>query len=238
MFSFLRVALSLLLAPICFVHAIQMEDVATTYAANGKGKGVMCLAGHLKPSLKASSIYLQQCAYALERWKDAFELAGPPYTDIRLAVVTDKFRYNYMVEKDAAFRKFSEEVLDDPIFFEDWVGVPTLRKKPQSSKFQGYPQVWIYKFEAWARSPYETTLFIDYDIHACKGAERIFDKYGDFDIAPMACEHGCWGGTRFDKMFGAHIKTLTDLEKQEDPCTEAFLLSTGSRQLEDDSFAP
>ncbi|KAK3243166.1 hypothetical protein CYMTET_47170 [Cymbomonas tetramitiformis] len=184
-------------------------------APRGFGKGVMCLAGHLKPKLRNPSVYLTQCAYALSRFRHAFDISGQKNGSYRLAIVTDRFRYEHMVRKDAEFREFSERILNDVIFVQDWRGVPVLRQKPQSSKFQGFPQLWIHKFEAWARSPYAHTLFIDYDVHACPQAHRLFEIYEFADVAPTACEHGCWGGTRFDKTFGAYTSQLSEPERQQ-----------------------
>ena len=46
-------------------------------------------------------------------------------------------------------------MLTTPVFVDDWVGTPKVglgkMKMPQSSKFQGFPQLWVHKFEASAQ---------------------------------------------------------------------------------------
>eukprot|EP00242_Pyramimonas_sp_CCMP2087_P014070 CAMPEP_0198213466 /NCGR_PEP_ID=MMETSP1445-20131203/28884_1 /TAXON_ID=36898 /ORGANISM="Pyramimonas sp., Strain CCMP2087" /LENGTH=411 /DNA_ID=CAMNT_0043888117 /DNA_START=354 /DNA_END=1589 /DNA_ORIENTATION=+ len=202
------------------------------------GTGVLCLAGHIDGKAKTSSVYLQQCAYALTRWKDAFNLAGGKYLDYKLAIVTDRQRFRYQIANDASFRRFVEDTLTHPVFFDEWQGVPQVSdgfrgKLPQSTKFQGFPQLWVHKFEALARSPFKYTLFTDYDLHACPGAEQIFDFYQGVDIAPMDCEFRCWGGTRQQKDYGAYVSQLPSHLKKEyvdinEPLTAGILVRTES----------
>lgn len=109
-------------------------------------------------------------------------------------------------------------------------------KMPQSSKFQGFPQLWVHKFEAFARSPFETTMFIDYDTHACLGAEKLFDDYEAYDLAPMACKFMCWGGTRQTRDWGYYIKYLPTnlLEKYKEinePLTAGIMMNTANPKV-------
>eukprot|EP00959_Pyramimonas_sp_CCMP1952_P256626 5361048-Pyramimonas_sp.AAC.1 len=78
------------------------------------GTGVLCLAGHVNAKAKSSSVYLQQCAYALTRFKDAFSLAGGKYLDFKLALVTDRQRFTYQVQIDKSFKDFAENILTHP----------------------------------------------------------------------------------------------------------------------------
>jgi hypothetical protein len=113
--------------------------------------GVMCIAGHVNSADPGYSVYLEQCMYALGRWHAAFQLAGGKYLQYKLTLVTDRQRFERQKQLDAAFRTFAEHVLTIPVFFDDWVGTPNVAlgkmKMPQSTKFQGFPQLWVHKFE-------------------------------------------------------------------------------------------
>ena len=119
--------------------------------------GVMCVAGHVNSADPGYSVYLEQCMYALGRWHAAFQLAGGKYLQYKLTLVTDRQRFERQKQLDAAFRTFAEHVLTIPVFFDDWVGTPKVAlgkmKMPQSTKFQGFPQLWVHKFEVRARPP-------------------------------------------------------------------------------------
>jgi hypothetical protein len=93
--------------------------------------------------------------------------------------------------------------------------------------------------QAFARSPFKTTLFIDYDVHACAGAERVFDDYVGYDVAPMDCDlltNSCWGGTRQRRDFGAYSAkmppaTLAAYAAINEPLTAGVYLNTDSADV-------
>eukprot|EP00240_Pyramimonas_obovata_P004408 CAMPEP_0118932566 /NCGR_PEP_ID=MMETSP1169-20130426/10499_1 /TAXON_ID=36882 /ORGANISM="Pyramimonas obovata, Strain CCMP722" /LENGTH=344 /DNA_ID=CAMNT_0006875243 /DNA_START=282 /DNA_END=1316 /DNA_ORIENTATION=+ len=232
-------------AALSILHTLPGEHHEITQVVRN-GTGVLCLAGHIDPNAKTSSVYLQQCAHALTRWKDVFQLRGGMYEDFKLALVTDRQRFQYQIHKDSAFKKFVTDDLTHSLFIDDWTSVPRVGaglsrrfRLPQSSKFQGFPQLWVYKFEAIARAPFQTTLFVDYDVHACPGGEKIFELYSGVDVAPMDCEFSCWGGTRQQKDYGAYYSRLTPELKRvyvsiNEPLTAGILVRTDNvhaRQL-------
>lgn len=109
---------------------IEVPDHAKYAAMPREGKGVMCIANHVKPGDKAASQYLSQCAYALQRWHEAFQAAGGKYLKYKLALVTDRDRFEHQVKIDRDFKEFTEIALTHPIFVDDWDGTPQVTALP------------------------------------------------------------------------------------------------------------
>jgi hypothetical protein len=109
-------------------------------------------------------------------------------SDIKVLLYTDEAIWMYMNDDARCntaidsvcqqFREFGGHRLFDIVKFYDHLVLPTLTdSKPF---FRGFQTLWrLKRIVGELHSPFDTTMFLDSDVHVCPGFERMFDTYLD-----------------------------------------------------------